>query len=85
MTIALPEIPAKVIDFIGLCDGCDFCHAQLRGHLLFLGKSIIMVSNWVSYLIIFVIIAHFVAGFAFLVKKLSGPARESSEEEQMEG
>lgn len=55
------------------------------GIFYFWAKAIIMVSNWVSYLIIFVIIAHFVAGFAFLVKKLSGPVREEAEEGQTEG
>jgi hypothetical protein len=39
-----------------------------------------MESNWVTYLIMFVIIAHFAVGFVFLVKKLSGPVPPPEQE-----
>lgn len=40
-----------------------------------------MMSNTVFYIVAFLVIAHFVAGFIFLVRKLSGPVREEPLEE----
>jgi NADH:ubiquinone oxidoreductase subunit 3 (subunit A) len=36
----------------------------------------ISMSDTVFYIVVFVVVAHFVAGFVFLVKKLSGPVSE---------
>jgi hypothetical protein len=41
-----------------------------------------MSANWGTYIVIFLIIAHFVVGFGFLVKKLSGPAKENQPVEE---
>lgn len=40
------------------------------------------MNDTVFYIVAFIVIAHFVAGFAFLVYKLSGPAVESPAEDQ---
>ena len=40
-----------------------------------------MESNTTFYIIATIIIAHFVIGFVFLVRKLSGPVKEESEEQ----
>lgn len=42
------------------------------------------MNNTVFYIVIFVVIAHFVAGFVFLVRKLSGPVAEEPVEGQSE-
>ena len=39
------------------------------------------MNNTVFYIVVFVVIAHFVAGFVFLVRKLSGPVEEEKLEE----
>lgn len=39
-----------------------------------------MESNTTFYIIATIIIAHFVIGFIFLVRKLSGPVKEENEE-----
>jgi hypothetical protein len=40
------------------------------------------MNNTVFYIVIFVVIAHFIAGFVFLVRKLSGPVSEEPLEDQ---
>lgn len=39
------------------------------------------MSDTVFYIVVFVIIAHFVAGFGFLVYKLGGPVGKDREED----
>ena len=43
-----------------------------------------MPDNTTFYIIATIIIAHFVIGFIFLVRKLSGPVKEEGEEIQNE-
>ena len=46
-----------------------------------LPKKAMDSGNTVFYIVATIIIAHFVAGFVFLVRKLSGPVAEESVEE----
>lgn len=41
------------------------------------------MNDTVFYIVVFVIIAHFVVGFIFLARKLSGPVREEPWEEDV--
>ncbi|MCR9050939.1 MAG: hypothetical protein ACE362_13035 [Phaeodactylibacter xiamenensis] len=43
-----------------------------------------MSGSWGTYIVLFLILAHFVVGFAFLVKKLSGPVKEKQPIEEEE-
>lgn len=43
-----------------------------------------MSGSWGTYIVLFLILAHFVVGFAFLVKKLSGPVKEKQPTEEEE-
>lgn len=48
-------------------------------------QNSIQMSNTVFYIVVFVIIAHFLVGFIFLVRKLSGPvAKEPVEDPSVE-
>lgn len=47
-------------------------------------KSNPMSGSWGTYIVLFLILAHFVVGFAFLVKKLSGPVSENQPTEEEE-
>lgn len=42
------------------------------------------MNDTVFYIVVFLVIAHFVAGFIFLVRKLSGPVKEDPEKEKEE-
>ncbi len=42
------------------------------------------MNDTVFYIVVFVIIAHFIVGFVFLAKKLSGPVREEPWDEEVE-
>ncbi len=42
------------------------------------------MSDTLFYIVVFVIIAHFVAGFGFLVYKLGGPVKKEPEEDPAE-
>jgi hypothetical protein len=42
------------------------------------------MNDTVFYIVVFVIIAHFVVGFIFLARKLSGPVREEPWEDELE-
>ncbi len=41
-------------------------------------------GNFVFYFVVFLVIAHFVAGFIFLVSKLSGPVAEEGPDAESE-
>ncbi|MBR9920469.1 MAG: hypothetical protein GYB31_06490 [Bacteroidetes bacterium] len=41
------------------------------------------MSDTVFYIAVFVVLAHFVVGFVFLVRKLSGPVVEQADEENV--
>ncbi|MEQ8707103.1 MAG: hypothetical protein RIC19_24435 [Phaeodactylibacter sp.] len=43
-----------------------------------------MSASWGTYIIIFLIAAHFVVGFGFLIAKLSGPVKENQPVEEEE-
>ena len=38
------------------------------------------MNDTVFYIVVFLVIAHFVAGFIFLVRKLSGPVKDERSE-----
>lgn len=38
------------------------------------------MNDTVFYIVVFLVIAHFLAGFIFLVRKLSGPVKEDRED-----
>jgi hypothetical protein len=42
------------------------------------------MNDTVFYIVVFVIIAHFIVGFIFLARKLSGPVREEPWEDEPE-
>jgi len=42
------------------------------------------MNDTVFYIVVFLVIAHFVVGFVFLVRKLSGPVKEDPEKEKEE-
>jgi hypothetical protein len=42
------------------------------------------MNDTVFYIVVFVIIAHFVVGFIFLARKLGGPVREEPWDDESE-
>ena len=43
-----------------------------------------MSGSWGTYIVLFLILAHFVVGFVFLVKKLGGPVKENQPDAEEE-